>query len=118
MITHKIAIGTSDGKVVNAHFGRATLFFIFEMNNENTSFIEVRVNEPGCSNLREPKGTMEDTIELIQDCDYVIVSQIGRPMKEKLTQAGIEALTIRDYVPQALKTLHRLIHPNQQRLSS
>lgn len=108
----KFAVGTSDGKVVNAHFGRTPMFLIYDISKESIEKIEVRENEPGCSNLNEPKGTMENTITLIGDCDYVVVSQIGKPMVQRLEQSGIRALVIRDFIDDALIEMQKYVSVN------
>lgn len=91
-MTKKVAVASTDGKVVNAHFGRASQFLIFEMTDDTISFIELRENKPGCSQLNEPIGTMEETLALISDCQYVLVAKIGKPMKEVLLEAGLVAI--------------------------
>lgn len=101
-MTYKIAVGSSDGKVVNAHFGRTPQFLIFELSKDLIRYIELRENLPGCSNLNEPQGTMEDTVSLISDCHYVLISQIGPAMVERLKASKIEPLVIKNYIEDAL----------------
>lgn len=101
----KVAVGSSDGIVVNAHFGRTPQFLIYEISENGHKLIEVRDNKPGCSSLNEPKGTMDETIEVIKDCQYLIVSQIGKPMCEKLKTFGIESFVIRNMIEEALTIL-------------
>ncbi len=46
----RMAIASSDGKVVNQHFGRANKFFIIDVNKEDMTFkfIETRTAFPVC----------------------------------------------------------------------
>ncbi len=101
----KIAVGSSDGKVVNAHFGRAAQFLIFQYEDTDLTYLETRVNKPGCSSLNAPIGTMAETIELLRDCHYILVSQIGKPMVERLASQDITACCIPDFIDDALQQL-------------
>lgn len=108
-MVYKIAVGSSDGKVVNAHFGRAPQFLIFEVTTDMIRFDELRENLPGCSNLDAPPGNMNDTIQLISDCQYVIVSQIGPSMVQRLSEKNIKALVIKNFIEEALLEIQRQI---------
>ncbi len=44
----KAAVASSDGKVINQHFGRAKEFLIFEITNQEFQFLELRQNNPAC----------------------------------------------------------------------
>lgn len=105
----KAAVGSSDGKVVNVHFGRASQFLIFNVSREGYEFEEIRKSKPGCSNLSKPVGTMKETIELIKDCDYVLVSKIGRAMVERLKEVGIIALEMPNFIEDVLHDLSNSI---------
>jgi nitrogen fixation protein NifX len=112
-MTYRIAVASSDGKVVNSHFGRATQFLIFDYTalDDTMVYRETRENNPGCSNLIAPTGAMKDTIELISDCHYVLVSMIGPSMVESLHNRGIIALIIKNFIPEALEEWKQLQHP-------
>lgn len=105
----RVAVGSTDGKVVNAHFGKASQFLVFDITEKAYQFVEVRNNEPSCSNLNEPKGTFEQTLEVLNDCQCVVISQIGRPMIERLKNNGIDAHVIRDFVDDAIVALIDMI---------
>lgn len=108
----KVAVASSDGKVVNSHFGRASQFLIFELGKLDCHLIEVRANQPGCSNLLAPTGTMEDTIKTIEDCDYVLVSQIGKPMCNRLLVDGIKAYAKPNMIESGLAELRDMVFGN------
>ncbi len=101
----KIAVASSDGKVINAHFGRTPQFLIFELTNDGIEFIERRENAPGCSQLNVPLGTMEETIECISDCSIILVSKIGQTMVEKLHSMGITAIKKPQMIDDALRDI-------------
>ncbi|PKM67532.1 MAG: dinitrogenase iron-molybdenum cofactor biosynthesis protein [Firmicutes bacterium HGW-Firmicutes-2] len=98
----KVAVASSDGIVVNAHFGRTPKFLIFELSHKEIRFIENRENAPGCGQLNEPLGTMEETCNLIKDCDIVIVAQIGPAMIKQLQEMGIIAMKKPNLIENAL----------------
>ncbi|TCT15384.1 putative Fe-Mo cluster-binding NifX family protein [Natranaerovirga pectinivora] len=101
----KIAIASTDGKVINAHFGRTPQFLIFEIVDKEFILVDVRMNQPACSNLVHPKGTMEDTMELISDCSYVIASQIGPGMIEKLKEKNIVGVINPNFIQVGMEEL-------------
>lgn len=76
----KVAVASSDGKIVNQHFGKAQKFLIFEINNNSEyEFIELRQTVPRCG---EDPDIKYGTINLISDCDILLVSQIGPGARE------------------------------------
>lgn len=89
----RIAVASSDGKVINQHFGKATRFLILESDGEKIKVLEVRENQPACGSL-EYGGHEEDAIErsmsLIKDCDAVLCSRIGGGAAGELIRRGIE----------------------------
>ncbi|MDD3248411.1 MAG: NifB/NifX family molybdenum-iron cluster-binding protein [Methanosarcina sp.] len=44
----KVAVVSSDGKVINQHFGKAPLFYIFDVGGGKIQFLEVRECTPLC----------------------------------------------------------------------
>ncbi len=89
----KIAIASSDGKVINQHFGKARRFIIIESDGEGIKVLEVRKNSPACGSL-EYGGHEDDvlgkSVSLISDCEAVLCSRIGGGAYEELFSRGIE----------------------------
>lgn len=74
----KVAVASSDGKYINQHFGMASQFLIFQLNDDGThKFLELRENKPACGVDGHSATSMEDSVKLIADCQVVIASQIG-----------------------------------------
>ena len=48
MDRYKIAVATSDGIVVNQHFGHADKFYIYEIQDDIFTKVEVRQTAPAC----------------------------------------------------------------------
>ena len=89
----KMAVASSDGKVINQHFGKAYRFIIIESDGEMIEVLETRENNPACG-TQEYGGHEENalirSISLIEDCDAVLCSRIGGGASEELSQRGIE----------------------------
>ncbi len=89
----KMAIASSDGKVINQHFGKARRFIIIESDGEEIKVVEVRENNPACGTL-EYGGHADDmldrSISLIGDCDAVLCSRVGGGAAEVLLSRGVE----------------------------
>jgi nitrogen fixation protein NifX len=101
----KVAVASSDGKVVNQHFGHAKQFLIFELYGDGFSFLEVRDNVPTCNLGRHEPDALDRTAALIGDCKYVIASQIGKGATEALLGRGIRAYIDADFIEETLSKL-------------
>ena len=74
----RVAVASSDGIVVNSHFGRARDFYIYEVSeNEDTVLLEKRELVPICEAGNHDEGRLRDNVKRLSDCDYVAVSRIG-----------------------------------------
>ena len=108
-MSYKIAVASSDGKVVNQHFGHSRRFIIFEVDgDENWGFVEDRITTPACSFGEHDESSMQSVVKLLSDCSSVIVSQIGFGAVQELKTAGINAFTIPKYIDKALQEVIRL----------
>lgn len=107
----KVAVASQDGSVVHQHFGRATQFLIYEIEETNCRLIEIRKNRPPCGAASEDgevshiEDPMQRSVELLSDCRAVVVAQIGPGAVEKLSNRGIHAFVIPDFIDSALRRL-------------
>ena len=96
-MTYKIAIGTSDGKNIDLHFGQLNSISIFEVNESDGtySFLESRkieryqkkeAAETGCSCGTEKIG------KLINDCTYLLVAKIGNKPYRILQENNVNCI--------------------------
>ncbi|GAW28507.1 NifB/NifX family molybdenum-iron cluster-binding protein [Carboxydocella sp. ULO1] len=88
----KFAVASSDGKVINQHFGRAGKFYIFEVVDEGYKLVDIRANRPPCPVSAGDESLMDQTIELISDCQLVLAVRIGLGALTKLKQKGIKGI--------------------------
>lgn len=113
-MAYKIAVASSDGKVINEHFGRSKQFLIFEVaENGEYSFLELRENSPPCNAGEHGEDQMEKTINLLSDCRIVLVSRIGPGAERKLQVQGIRSYSVPDFIDQALTKLIEFERRNQ-----
>ncbi|HHV30327.1 NifB/NifX family molybdenum-iron cluster-binding protein [Acetivibrio mesophilus] len=105
---YKVAVASSDGKVVNTHFGRALNFLIFEINEDGWEFLESRENRPACSYGEHSEGGLLYSAELLADCKIVLASMIGSGAIQVLEQKGIKAFAAAGYIDELLD---RLVNP-------
>ncbi len=88
----KIAIATKDGISINLHFGHAKEFWIYQIEDNKSQFIERREVENYCLGNSSSKTAMGMILETIKDCQAVFVAKIGDGPKEKLAVINVAAL--------------------------
>lgn len=105
-MTIRVAVASSDGKYVNQHFGRATQFLVFDIQEgQENIFVELRPNQPSCNwDAPSEPGHMH-TIKLLADCQVVVVSMIGSTATQKLESCGLMVFQIPDFIENALKQI-------------
>ena len=107
-MAYKIAVASSDGKVVNQHFGRSRQFLIFEVSDqEEYTFAEVRESEPPCGIGEHDEDMLQKAVELLGDCRFVLVSQIGPGAEHALRSKGVKPFAVADFIDKALERLVR-----------
>jgi predicted Fe-Mo cluster-binding NifX family protein len=106
-----VAVASEDGVVVNQHFGRATQFLIYEVEEEGCRLIDIRKNQPSCGTVAEDEEIghaeepMQRAVALLTDCNAVVVAQIGQGAVQQLSNRGIQAFVIPDFIDSALRRL-------------
>jgi len=104
----KVAIVSTDGKVINQHFGKAFRFFIFEIDDcGKIQFLEVRETLPLCGSADEGHAddVLSRTISLISDCEALLCSRIGSRPREELRKKGIKPVEAPYFIDEALKSI-------------
>ena len=100
----KIAIATSDGFTVNEHFGHAKFFRVYELTDTDYSFIEVRDAVAACQQQLGHDTTRFDKIlELLSDCDAVLVQKIGEGAAAYLISKGVRVFEVSGSIDAVLK---------------
>lgn len=101
----RVAVVSSDGKVINQHFGKASRFLIFEVNRGKAQLVEVRETTPlfcsaDCGHADE---ALNRTISLIIDCEAVLCARIGNGVDNELRKNGIKPVEAPYFIYEALE---------------
>lgn len=88
--TYKVAVASSDGIVVNQHFGRAKTFYIYEVEGKGQhGLLEIRSVVPVCHGGNHDDKELRNNIHKLKDCKYILVSRIGTVAANLVEQSGI-----------------------------
>jgi len=103
----KVAVISTDGKVINQHFGKASCFYIFEIGGGKIQFLEVRECKPLCgsADYGNPEEILNKTISVISDCKALLCARIGSMPQEELRKKGIKPIETPYLIDEALKNL-------------
>ncbi len=107
-MSYKIAVASSDGKVVNVHFGQAEQFYIIEVaDNDSYKVVEKRNANAACGQEGHSEKGLLASAQLLADCKYVLVSRIGPGAERVLAQENVTAFSIGLIIENAVEKLIR-----------
>ncbi|MEI7557225.1 NifB/NifX family molybdenum-iron cluster-binding protein [Candidatus Chlorohelix sp.] len=101
----KVAVASWDGEHITQHFGRAEQFIIYEIEGDTYHSIETRFNNPGCNSRQHDENLLSQSVELLADCAFVLVSRIGPGAQALLSSRGIRVIEAPIFIDQALERL-------------
>ena len=104
-----VAIASSDGIVVNSHFGKTDKFYIYEVCEDNISFIEIREVEHVCNGGNHDEDKLEKNMQRISDCKYLLVSRIGNGAVTVAESYDIEPYEIPGEIRESIEQLIKYI---------
>ena len=91
----RLAIATSDGFTVNEHFGHAKFFRVYDLSEDGYTFSDVRdavaVTQ---QSLGHDTTRFDKIIELLSDCDAVLVQKIGEGAAAYLIGRGVRVFEV------------------------
>ncbi|MBO4866448.1 MAG: dinitrogenase iron-molybdenum cofactor biosynthesis protein [Ruminococcus sp.] len=91
----KIAVATSDGFTVNEHFGHANFFRVYELNETCHKFLDVRDAVAACQHsLGHDTTRFDKIIELLSDCDALLVQKIGEGAAAYLISKNVRVFEV------------------------
>lgn len=96
----KVAVATTNGKVIDLHFGDADKFLIYEITDQNGKFKEIR--EKTDLPLESHTDRWVASIDLIDDCKAVLCRKIGKEPTIELRKLGIKPIELDCEVENAL----------------
>ena len=104
ILMSKIAIATSDGFTVNEHFGHAKFFRIYELGETDYTFLEVRDAVAACQHsLGHDTTRFDKIIELLSDCDALLVQKIGEGAAAYLISRNVRVFEANGMIDAVLK---------------
>ena len=88
--TVRNALASSDGKVINQHFGHATTFHVFDIIDNTARFVESRDVNQCCNGGTHKISAFEKVANTLSDCKGIIVAKIGEGASSFLESKGFE----------------------------
>ncbi len=102
---YRIAVASSDGIVVNNHFGRARTFYIFALKNDEIEHLETRELEPVCETGNHDDARLKENVERLSDCTHLLAARIGNGARAVLERYGISCYEIPGVIPESIDKL-------------
>lgn len=103
---YKVAVASTDGIVINQHFGRADTFYIYEVaETGNYRFLETRIVTPICNGGNHNKEKLCSNIRKFKDCKYILVSRIGMGAANVMEQSGIVPMELPGMIEESIGKL-------------
>lgn len=90
-MAYQIAIASTDGIVVNQHFGHAEKFHVVEIEPETNSFhfVGTREVERVCRGHYHNDSSFDKVIDVLSDVHAVLVAKIGQEASNQLESCGL-----------------------------
>lgn len=88
---YRVAVASTDGKVVNQHFGRASEFHIFDLDTEHIQawYVGTRATDSCCHGGEHGDSAFDNAFKVLGDVSAVLVSKIGHEASDYLESKGI-----------------------------
>ncbi len=90
-MAYRIAIASTDGIVVNQHFGHAERFHIIEIDDSTGSYkyTGTREVERVCQGHYHDDSSFDKVIDVLHDIHAVLVAKIGSGASQQLESRGL-----------------------------
>ncbi len=89
----RVAITSSDGDVIDQHFGHCSEFRIAEIgSNGEWKITEIRRTERTCNNFSHSETHVQEVAKLLSDCRYLLTYRIGSYPYSLFRSRGIDCL--------------------------
>lgn len=90
----RVAVTSSDGRVVDQHFGHCGDFRILEIDSASGAWnlVERRSAEPTCDHFSHQQDHVRQVAELLTDCGYLLTYRIGPYPYRLLNRLGVVCL--------------------------
>jgi nitrogen fixation protein NifX len=99
----RIAIASRDGQSLNAHFGSAEKFMVYDVSTRSHEFVRAiemtQVSDESGDHRAESEDKNARKIAALAGCNIVFVLAIGGPVATKVIHAGIHPIKIAEPEP-------------------
>lgn len=85
----RIALASSDGKMIDRHFGHAEQFYVADVEEDGWRFVALRQVERACVDYKHGDGAFEAVFGVLSDCRAVFVNCIGQAASAFLIGKGM-----------------------------
>ena len=105
----RCAAATSDGLLVDQHFGRAKAFEIYDIASDGSfEFVESRSVPRACRGEEgHDDAALLEAADLLSDCAFVIVARVGPAAWAQLEHRGIASYSLVAEVDTAIEKVVR-----------
>ena len=107
-----IAVTSSDGIMVDTHFGKAERFLIYEAGAGEPVLKSELQAPPYCGGVGPGHSLMPDKLAAIAnglgDCRVVVTAMIGEAPKVEMERLGVEIISLRGPIAEVLKEVVKL----------
>ena len=85
----RVAVATSNGVLIDTHFGHAQAFYIYDISEQKINFVEKRSINAYCSGKEDcdddrDVNNLNNHIKALEDCQQVLCSRMGMDPWKKL----------------------------------
>lgn len=101
----KFAVASTNGLLVDQHFGHANKLFIYSAQGLEVSPVKVIDMKPYCSNSCEPEERIESLISDISGCSYLLCKRIGPEPAKSLKDNGIQPVETYGKIEETIKAI-------------
>lgn len=106
----KIAAASDNGIEINTHFGKASEFYIYNMDeNGKLEFLEQRSVTPVCVSGGHDEEKLRKNLEVLSDCRYLLVARIGDGAADMAETFGIESYELPGEIKESAEWLIKYI---------
>lgn len=90
-MAYRVAVASSDGIVVNQHFGHADRFHIVELHPEDGThqYVETRQVQHVCRGHEHHEADFDRVLEALSDVQAILVARIGQGASDYLERKGM-----------------------------
>jgi predicted Fe-Mo cluster-binding NifX family protein len=82
-------VASKDGLTVHRHFGRAEQFQIYDVDGNEYAYVETRAVTRPCEGGGHSTAAFDAVLDVLSDCEAVIVAKIGPGAAEYLMLRGM-----------------------------